>query len=754
MTSCCACDDETFPPEPEIVAGLSRLPRQVLGFPEYRHAMLAQVRSHAPLADWRAREGDDLGLMMLEWWAYVLDVVAFYDGEIAQNLYLRTATDPGALRRLVNLIGYHLRPGIAAEAYLAAVADPGPPTVVPKGTAFRSGAFGGESPQVFESDADVTISAYTNKWVLAPVQRNLAEAGDRLLFDIPSLRLTRGALAVSSIGGTTAIATVTAINAIRAVDGKPYAEVITDPVITIPAGTDVTTVVTRMPTASAGINRFAATPVTATTILLDAIYPQLGGGQDVVLTGASAPELHTLQSVTITTATPPTGSNLPQLPATQLTLTASLATAWTSDSSLRVQFQLVDAGRVVRPAEVRVDRSDLNPSAPLAGVVELLESPAAGPFLLLDRDKTGAEVDGTVQATASGQGTLVPSSSTVPFDAPLVPPIDVYGNILHVVRGETVAHEVLGSGDASVAFPAFKLKKKPLTYTAQGSAPDGRRSSLSVRVNGLLWREVPSFFGVDPEDTVFIVRQDENGDSFVTFLKLPSGVDNVTASYRFGAGLARPPANSITQIVRPVKGLARVLSPVAAFGGGDADSIDDIRKNAPASALTLGRAVSLADFEALARGFGAVNVSAGWAWDPPRQRAVVKLWFISDQGDIAQSLRSFLLAQADPNVPLVVAPARSIPTRVVLDVVTDSAYESADVQTKLVAAFTDPESGLFAHENAPIGGTIFRSAIFAAASAIAGVAAINGMTVNGDAAPAALSADEGTFLDFLPFANT
>jgi hypothetical protein len=174
MTSCCVCDEVVFPPELEIVAGLSRLPRQVLGFPEYRHTMLAQVRQHSPLSDWRAREGDDLGLMMLEWWAYVLDVVAFYDSEIAQNLYLRTANDLGALRRLVNLIGYHLRPGIAAEACLAAIAESGPSILVPKGTAFRSEAFGSEPPQVFESDADATISAHTNKWTLAPVQRSSA----------------------------------------------------------------------------------------------------------------------------------------------------------------------------------------------------------------------------------------------------------------------------------------------------------------------------------------------------------------------------------------------------------------------------------------------------------------------------------------------------------------------------------------------------------------------------------------------------
>ena len=60
-----------------------------------------------------------------------------------------------------------------------------------------------------------------------------------------------------------------------------------------------------------------------------------------------------------------------------------------------------------------------------------------------------------------------------------------------------------------------------------------------------------------------------------------------------------------------------------------------MRVAAPRSALTLGRAVSLDDFEALARGFpGVVNAAAAWAFDGRLQRATVKVWIISDGGDL------------------------------------------------------------------------------------------------------------------------
>ena len=49
--------------------------------------------------------------------------------------------------------------------------------------------------------------------------------------------------------------------------------------------------------------------------------------------------------------------------------------------------------------------------------------------------------------------------------------------------------------------------------------PDIRdvRSTLEVRVNGILWKEVPSFFGQAPDAEVYIVRHDENQDTFITF---------------------------------------------------------------------------------------------------------------------------------------------------------------------------------------------------------------------------------------------
>ena len=51
---------------------------------------------------------------MMEWWAYLADVLTFYNERIANQAYLRTADLPESVNRLVQILGYRPRPGIGA----------------------------------------------------------------------------------------------------------------------------------------------------------------------------------------------------------------------------------------------------------------------------------------------------------------------------------------------------------------------------------------------------------------------------------------------------------------------------------------------------------------------------------------------------------------------------------------------------------------------------------------------------------------
>src|ERR1019366_1582330 len=99
----------------------------------------------------------------------------------------------------------------------------------------------------------------------------------------------------------------------------------------------------------------------------------------------------------------------------------------------------------------------------------------------------------------------------------------------------------------------------------------------------------------------YIVRQNDSGDSLVIFgdgirgQRLPTGSSNIVANYRYGAGKASPPASSLNQVAKPVKGLQSVNNPKGASAGADAEPADGIRVYAPKSALILGRIVSIED---------------------------------------------------------------------------------------------------------------------------------------------------------------
>ena len=707
--------------------------------------------------------------MLLEMWAYVLDVTGFYDARIANESYLRSAALPLSAQRLVALLGYRPKPAVSAAATLAVQADGADPIVLPAGTAFRSEAFGDQPPQVFETGADTTVWPQRNAWRLAPIRGHTFDG--RLLFAQGQTRLAVGQVVMLARGATRAAARVTALTPQTALDGETYLRTELDPA---PAALDDALLsslrITAM-TQQASPNPFAASPTLSgqtASITLDRVYPQLqvddaavveAAGQLIAVTIAAT----TLDMVPVPVTTTTIGVELliarappaarPAAPATRvsLTLTAAAPARWSDRFVLR--FGALDGGTPLSPARTRIARDDLTGGAALVGPVEPLgDAPGPTAVLAQGNESEGAKIPGSVAIDSAGNGVFQPGSDAAPFD-PLRTPVDLFGNLVAVTRGETVANEVLGSADAAQAFQSFTLKKKPLSYFVDPAAPDGIRAALQLRINGLLWREVPSFFGAGPADEVYVVRADPDQTARITFgdgvrgARPASGVGNVTATYRFGAGAAKPPAGTLTQIARPVKGLRSVLNPLPARGGADGEAGDALRTAAPRSALTLGRAVSLDDFEALARGFpGVVNAAAAWAFDGRLQRATVKIWIISGGGDLSGDLRASLRGNADPQVPIVVSPATPVPLDLTVALEISDTADPAAVRPAAHAALLNPATGLLAPARVAIGRPLFRSEITAR---LLGVPGVLGATVmlGGALAPVAFMPGEGAYPD-------
>jgi len=410
---------------------------------------------------------------------------------------------------------------------------------------------------------------------------------------------------------------------------------------------------------------------------------------------------------------------------------------------------------VVRPASTEITLENLMASAGLTGPVEPLQLSTQSRVLLQDALELGVDLAGNVSDDGAGTGTLTPLGDATPFQA-LRTPVRVFGNLISVSRGESV-EQILGSGDATQSFQRFRLTKKPLTYLSAPGTATGRASTLEIWVGGVRWREVESLFLAGPEDEVYTVRQTVDGETEVTFgglgygRPLPSGASNVRASYRHGAGAASPPAGAIRQLARPVKGIRRALNPLAAFGGDDGDAGADIRKAAPDSALSLGRAISLLDFEAIARGYrGILNAVAVMAWDEREQRAAVKIYFIPPTADEAAQLQGdlqdHLRAIAAPGTPITVAVAQAEPHTLALDFEIAANRDDAEIETAALAALADHDDGLLALRNVPIGAPVFRGDILAAVRAVDGVAEVRGLLMDNATAPFAITVGEGGYL--------
>jgi hypothetical protein len=105
-----------------------------------------------PLRQLTVRTPDDPSIALLDGWALVADVLTFYQERIANEGYLRTAQERRSVLELARLVGYELRPGVAASVYLAFTIEKGYDIVLPAGTKAQSvPSAPGELPQTFET---------------------------------------------------------------------------------------------------------------------------------------------------------------------------------------------------------------------------------------------------------------------------------------------------------------------------------------------------------------------------------------------------------------------------------------------------------------------------------------------------------------------------------------------------------------------------------------------------------------------------
>ncbi|QPJ62397.1 MAG: hypothetical protein G3M70_11160 [Candidatus Nitronauta litoralis] len=308
---------------------------------------------------------------------------------------------------------------------------------------------------------------------------------------------------------------------------------------------------------------------------------------------------------------------------------------------------------------------------------------------------------------------------------------EMLGNVAKASHGETHADLRLGHGDASKKFQKFTLPHSPMTYLPNPLAVGGK-AELEVRINGELWKETPSLYNRAPTERIYTARQNDDGETELTFgdgiigSRLPTGPMNVMATFRKGLGLeGKVKADQLSlPLERPV-GLRGVTNPFDADGGADPETRDNARNTAPSTVRTFGRVISLQDFEDIATTSGLVSkASVTWVWYE-LERAV-HLTVAGTEGSLLspESLKSLftsLDASRDPNRQLFLANFNKVPIVLHAKVLRHPDFEHDAVLESARQKALD----LFSFENMLLGKSIHASQMYASLQSVQGAAAVD-----------------------------
>jgi hypothetical protein len=749
--------------------GLTAICYRVGDHARFKESLLASLTlSKLPaLRNLTTRKDDDFTVALFDAWSSVADILTFYQERIANESYLATATEQFSILQLARLIGYELRPGVAASTYVAFTLEsvPGqlllspteksqaeiPPVTIETGTKVQSTPGPGEKAQTFE-----TIEAIEARPEWNAMQPRISQP--QTYFSDNNIIVIYGTANELKAGDIILLHNGLSLKKILKVeidtDAKTSLLYIKSDA-TLPSFTEASL------TPDGNISDYPDKVELSATIIgellsktwkmedLDTLIEMQGWSGSEVTDGfaaesssgiledqisvfrkkAAAFGYNAIKEINYNDSNMPNppsawdewalsanesnnkiyldSANEQILPGTYVAVqkpgssieNASVYNITDADSRSRTDY-----GLSTKTTELTISASqpwwdtsktDLSAirsltlhvqSVPLTLAGCAIDKEITGDTITLTRLylglKTGAPVILTGERADIGgiistelkflKDIYVYKGLTVlVFDTPLNYPylrktVTINANVALATHGETVT-EILGSGNAASIFQKFVLKQSPLTYISD-STPTGTASTLEIRVNNVLWHEVPSFFERGPEENIFITRLDDEGNTTVIFgdgingSRLPTGQENIKATYRKGIGSGGIlKANQLSQLMTRPLGVKSAANPLKSSGAQDREALEDARKNAKLTIYTLGRIVSLMDYEDFARAFAGISKAlATWTWSGQSRRIYLTVAGIDgaaveDDSELYDNLSDAIQESGTPGVQVTIA---------------------------------------------------------------------------------------------------
>jgi hypothetical protein len=427
-------------------------------------------------------------------------------------------------------------------------------------------------------------------------------------------------------------------------------------------------------------------------------------------------------------------------------LRVTKATKTADDTAFVTSPAVTDPGGVVHAAFARrlrpLDhdrnrRPPFDPATRSDQVTRLLLGPEAGALTpgrrVIVSDGAVAH-QATVRAVGPGTADIAPPLPGSELTDPQPVAMErwnttVLANVVPADHGETQPLKILGSGDATRSGQTFELAAQELSFISDPSMPTGVRAALELTVDGRTWTQVANLADSGPEDAHYQAEPTETGALLLRFgdgrsgRRLPTGTNNVRAVWRKGLGeQGNLDPGALVKLGRPDPLVASVRHPVPATGGAERESVASMRANSAAGLLTLDRAVSAADFAALAAQNASVWQAAAWKLRSGGARGervkVVVVPAGGVMGGLKPELEAFLLARTVPGATPLVEAYQALP--LCLDV--EAAVRSAQfLPDEVRAAVEAAIRAAWDIRTARLGAALYRTQLVALIEGVAGV---------------------------------
>lgn len=548
---------------PEKVPELDYLAKD---YQSFRRMLLDRLNLVTPR--WRERNPADLGVMLVELLAYAGDRLSYRQDAHATDAYLGTARSRIALRRHARLVDYRMHDGCSARVLLQFKVPPG-------------GA--------------VPLPARTRVW--SKVE------------DLPRVLSPEAFVAAANAG---ALAFETADAAVLYADHDEMRFYTWgDQDCCLPAGT------------------------TSATLAGD--HPALKAGDILILASADRALRHAVRLVSVTSSEDPSGGHFKEVeddnpvPVTEVVWDVSdaLPSDLRIDSGVSTEpvavvwgnIVVADHGMLARDDDLgtvqtrrfrpRLRYAPLTRSVPVNPVVVATTDGDAAVQTDLDQYKASQLVRGWL----GKQGIALPSLSFVVrggngewsvSDGLTIARITLLDNGKLRVTGRPMAAGRITSPEPALARPAIELT---------GTPPAG---------GGVSWQPRWDLLGSLPGATEFAVETEHDGSVYLRFGdgeqergrgRRPEMGTAFTARYRVGNGVAgNVGAESIFHLEQGCPA-EQVTNPMPAAGGREAETADEVRRDAPEAYLVQERAVTPADWaEVATRDRQIQRAAATWRW--------------------------------------------------------------------------------------------------------------------------------------------